>query len=91
MHLTDPHGNHHPAVSIRFDSKPLVLLPTVGTMELTFQLLGTVPGFTYKVAVQEIDTGDRTVMQHEEVTSGLGLDASSRTSLASPSASIIGW
>ena len=77
MHLTDPHGNHHPAVSIRFDSKPLVLLPTVGTMELTFQLLGTVPGFTYKVAVQEIDTGDRTVMQHEEVTSGLGHDASS--------------
>ena len=77
VHLTDPHGNYHPAVSIRFDSKPLVLLPTVGTMELTFQLLGTVPGFTYKVAVQEIDTGDRTVMQHEEVTSGLGHDASS--------------
>ena len=84
------HGDHHPPVSIRVDSTPLVSRhrasqsglgqwPTRGTMELTFYLQGAVPHFAYRIVVQEIDASNRPmVRQQEETGVTMGEDASSQ-------------
>ena len=84
------HGDHHPAVSIRVDSTPLVSRhrasdggrgqwPTRGTMELTFYLQGAVPHFAYRIVVQEIDASNHQVVRQQEETGVvMGEDASSQ-------------
>ena len=84
------HGDHHPPVSIRVDSTPLVSRhrasdggrgqwPTRGTMELTFYLQGAVPHFAYRIVVQEIDASNHQVVrQQEETEVVMGEDASSQ-------------
>ena len=48
------HGDNHPPVSIRFASNPLKSTSEEG-MELTFDMRGLLPGFTYIIIVQEIN------------------------------------
>jgi hypothetical protein len=50
----DLHGDNHPPVSIRFASNPLESTSEAG-MELTFDMRGLLPGFTYGIIVQEIN------------------------------------
>ena len=46
------HGPNHPDVSIMAGSEPLQRV-SASEMELTFTLRGAVPGFSYKILVQE--------------------------------------
>jgi len=65
------HSDNHPAVTILFGQTPLIFrpggdgrrerLPRRGSIELTLYLKGTVPGFAYKITVQELKQGSAAV------------------------------
>lgn len=63
------HGDSHPFLIIEIGSMPLVYRGNVGEMELTFGLNGAVPGFEYRIVVQELDLAARVRQQKDMVLS----------------------
>ena len=48
------HGEHHPAVAIRFGAEPLMASGR-GRIELRFRVVGALIGFKYRIVLQEVD------------------------------------
>ena len=70
----DIHGDNHPPVSVHFDSEPLEHI-AVGRIRLRFSVVGAVPGFKYKIMVDNLQwTADREqhVIQQEELVFSIG-------------------
>lgn len=47
------HGDSHPTVAVQKDSAPLKYWGRAGELELSFYLLGLIPGFIYRIRVNE--------------------------------------
>ena len=65
------HGENHPAVSIKVGSTPLKS-KCLGEMELTFHVIGTLPGSVYKISVEDVTLG--TLNQWKDVWRSFGDD-----------------
>ena len=60
------HGVNHPSVSIQIGRNPLVATGAGKdtSVELTFDLIGLLPGFTYDVLVHELDQNGKWRTSH---------------------------
>ena len=71
------HGEHHPPLNIVFQSSPLTCATNTAEMLFKFILVGALPGFQYRVYVQDFDAnGVSPVRQQEEVMFAMGANAS---------------